>query len=201
MRLGITRKKHRIVFVPIVFVLIFVGALIKLEPAFISYLDADANNLVTEAINKSVEQAFNGYNCSKLYILSEGAFSVNTAEVNKLKSDITLRLQDMLKTSSVAHIPIGSAAGFYLLNGIGPKIPVKITPLALVNTDFQNSFTSEGINFVKHSLYLHISVRVNYSGFLLYKNDLITAKVPVLEYVTSGDVPEYYGGGVDFSAE
>ena len=194
MRMGMTRRKrHRWLCIPFAMLVAAALLVIKLEPAFVMYLDADANTLVTTAINKSVAEVFESYDSSGLYHNENDAFSVNTAEVNKLKAKITLRLQEMFNKESIVKIPIGSATGFYLFNGSGPSIPVKITPLALVNSDIEDEFTSEGINFVKHSMYMNISVSVNYSGFLIYKNSTVTARVPILEHISSGNVPQYYG--------
>lgn len=201
MRMGMTKKRHRCFFLPIIFIVLLVCMLIKLEPAFMVYLDSNANTIVTTAVNQGAAQVFERYKTDELYTEKGEAFSVNTAEVNALKSDITLKIQDMLNKESVIYVPLASAMGIYFLNSIGPKIPVKVTPVTLVSSDFEEDFSSEGINFVKHSFYMTVSIEVNYSGFLLYKNSVMTAKIPILEHISSGNVPNYYGGNIGITAK
>ena len=73
--------------------------------------------------------------------------------LNALKSDFTTELQEKLRdTKNTIKIPLGSMSGFYLLNGVGPPITVKILPISQVRTDFEDKFEGQGINYVKHSI-------------------------------------------------
>ena len=64
----------------------------------------------------------------------------------------------------------------------------------MITADFENSFESAGINFIKHTMYITVSVAVNYRGFVLNEQETITTRIPVIENVTSGSVSDYYGG-------
>lgn len=200
--MGMSKKKRCRLWIPIVMIAATgVFLILKLEPAFVKYLDANANTLITNAVNQGAAEVFEEYRTNDLYFENEESFSINAAEVNALKSEITLKIQGMLNDESSVSVPLGSATGIYLLNSLGPPIPVRLKPISLVSSDFEENFSSAGINFVKHSLYITVSVEVNYSGFLLYKNSIITAKIPVIEHITSGEVPKYYGMNTGIALE
>ena len=199
MRMGMSggRLGRRIAVSAVICVLLYI-LMIRLQPAFIELAHESANNIVTEEINKAVAESFKNRSTDLFCRTESGSYLSDVSEMNLLKSDILCALQTALSEDGgkTVAIPIGSASGFYLLNGMGPKIPVKISPSNTIKADFENTFESAGINFVKHTVYINISVTVNYRGFILNEQETITAKIPVMENVASDNVPSYYGSGI-----
>ncbi len=196
MRMGMKRRRRKIWFIilPLIIASMYFTAL-RLEPSFVALARAEANKIINSAVNEQIADTFSVYTSDMLYTKTDDAFISDTAAINTLKADIINGLYDRLAENGgkIIKIPLGSASGLYLLNGLGPDIPVKISPARSVSADFEDSFESAGINFVKHTLYLTISVDVNYRGFALNEHETVTACIPVTESVKSGSVPDYYG--------
>lgn len=180
---------------------IMVFAFKRMQPVFEVEIEYYANRLVTGAVNDAVTEVLenDGYSSfSKMEQNGEKrvtAVETDTAKINRIRFAITKSLRERLDggAGETVHIPLGSLSGFYVLNGIGPEIPVKISPVSMISTDFTEDFKSAGINQVKHSLSLNVGVTVEYTGFLMKNRKTINTQVPVIETVISGDVPQYYG--------
>lgn len=206
MRLGI-RKRHsgRPTFILVaVLVLLFALSVItakRLQPVFVSKAHSYANTMVTDIIEKAVNEVLSSGDYSKSASISDegGVTSIeaDTVKINKLKSELTVKIQKDVaeQCSGKIYIPLGSASGLYLLSGTGPKIPVSVYPAATVNTNYDESFKSVGINQVKHSIYINVDVEMHYAGYMLDECETINTDVPVLETVIVGGVPNYYGSG------
>lgn len=204
MRLGM-RKRHngKITFVLVVTLLaLFALSAVtakRLQPAFVAQAHSYANTMVTYAIEETVSEVLSKGDYSKsASIISESGVSAveaDTVKINKLKSELTSKIQDDVVEKCVGkvYVPLGSALGFYLLSGVGPKIPVSISPAAIVNTNYIESFESVGINQVKHSVSINVDVQMRYAGYMLDECETINTDVPVIETVIVGTVPNYYG--------
>lgn len=198
MRVGICRKKYHIktfLFFTMIFIL-FLGFFIvkRLEPAFVEASLSYGNEVVLDIINNTAFEVFEKYNINNIQTDTNGLITTDTSKLNKIKSDLTTTIQEKLrKTDNIIKIPLGTISGFYLLNGIGPDVAVKIFPLSTVKTDFEDKFVGEGINYVKHSIYINVSVEMLYKGFLLHSSSVVTTQVPVIENINSGNVPQFYG--------
>ncbi len=198
MRVGLCRKKYHIktfLFFIMIFIL-FMGVFIlkRLEPAFIETSQSYGNEVVLDIINNTAFEVFEKYNINNIQTGTNGLITTDTSKLNKIKSDFTTTIQEKLrKTENIIKIPLGTVSGFYLLNGIGPDVTVKIFPLSRVRTNFEDKFIGEGINYVKHSIYINVSVDMLYKGFLLHSSSTVTTQVPVIENINSGKVPQYYG--------
>ncbi len=198
MRVGLCRRRYKArVIVTVVFIFLFIllcFILKRLEPAFVEYAQSYGNEVVVDIINNTAYEVFDKYNICSIQKDNNGLITTDTSVLNKLKSDFTTVIQQKLReTDNIIKMPLGSISGFYLLNGIGPLITVRILPLSAVKTNFENKFVSEGINYVKHSIYINVSVDILYKGFLLNSSNVISTQVPVIENINSGSVPQYYG--------
>ena len=81
-------------------------------------------------------------------------------------------------------------------------MPVKIYPISCVGTDVHETFTSCGINQVRHSIYLKAQIDIGYSGYMFDTTETVTVNVPITDTVIVGEVPQYYGmGDMDMEPE
>lgn len=209
MRLGLSYSRRRkirgvIAFFTVSSVIIFFFVVVcKLQPAFLEYARVYSNNIANSVVNDSINEIFSKEEYKNLAKIIENsgnsikAIETDTAKINKLKANITQSIQNNIdnRKSDTVYVPLGSATNFYFLAGLGPKIPIKIYPVSIVNTDFNDEFESVGINQVKHKLYLDVSIQMSFVGFTYSKAETVNTSTLLTETIIVGDTPEYYGNG------
>lgn len=216
MRLGLSRTRNRsLKGVGIFFTLFFLIFLIwliftKLQPSFIEYAKVYSNNIANEVVNSAVDDVFVKEEYQSLAKIMENssenikAIETDTAKINRLKSAIIQSMQKNIDShkSDTVYVPLGSCSNLYFLAGLGPKVPIRIYPVSIVNADFKESFDSVGINQVKHKLYLDVSMKMSFVGMMLAQSDTVETSVLLNETIIVGDTPTYYGnGGMTASVE
>lgn len=216
MRLGLSRTKNRsLKGVGIFFTLFFLIFLIwliftKLQPSFIEYAKVYSNNIANEVVNSAVDDVFVKEEYQSLAKIMENssenikAIETDTAKINRLKSAIMQSMQKNIDShkSDTVYVPLGSCSNLYFLAGLGPKVPIRIYPVSIVNADFKESFDSVGINQVKHKLYLDVSMKMSFVGMMFAQSDTVETSVLLNETIIVGDTPTYYGnGGMTASVE
>lgn len=216
MRLGLSRTRNRnLKGVGIFFTLFFLILLIllvfaKLQPSFIEYAKVYSNNIANEVVNSAIDDVFVKDEYQSLAKIMENssknikAIETDTSKVNRLKSALIQSMQKNinLHKSDTVYVPLGSCSNLYFLAGLGPKVPIRIYPVSIVNADFKESFDSVGINQVKHKLYLDVSMKMSFVGILFAQADTVETSVLLNETIIVGDTPTYYGsGGMTASVE
>ena len=216
MRLGLSRTRNRsLKGVGIFFTLFFLIFLIwliftKLQPSFIEYAKVYSNNIANEVVNSAVDDVFVKEEYQSLAKIMENssenikAIETDTAKINRLKSAIIQSMQKNIDShkSDTVYVPLGSCSNLYFLAGLGPKVPIRIYPVSIVNADFKESFDSVGINQVKHNLYLDVSMKMSFVGMMFAQSDTVETSVLLNETIIVGDTPTYYGnGGMTASVE
>lgn len=216
MRLGLSRTRNRsLKGVGIFFTLFFLIFLIwliftKLQPSFIEYAKVYSNNIANEVVNSAVDDVFVKEEYQSLAKIMENssenikAIETDTAKINRLKSAIIQSMQKNIDShkSDTVYVPLGSCSNLYFLAGLGPKVPIRIHPVSIVNADFKESFDSVGINQVKHKLYLDVSMKMSFVGMMFAQSDTVETSVLLNETIIVGDTPTYYGnGGMTASVE
>lgn len=213
MRMGLRVRyiKRKLVFIVFVICIIsLAGFVLKcLEPAYNSRIEEYANLMINEIVNNTVNEVFADGDYSSFASLEKNnnntitAIEADTAKINRLKSQLLAGIQNNMKSceAQTVTLPLFSASNFHVLSGMGPDIPVRIAPLAVVNSDFDESFDSAGINQVRHRLTLKISASVSCTGFLFSKTETVETEIPILETIISGEIPNYYGGNIGIIGE
>lgn len=216
MRLGLSRTRNRsLKGVGIFFTLFFLIFLIwliftQLQPFFIEYAKVYSNNIANEVVNSAVDDVFVKEEYQSLAKIMENssenikAIETDTAKINRLKSAIMQSMQKNIDShkSDTVYVPLGSCSNLYFLAGLGPKVPIRIYPVSIVNADFKESFDSVGINQVKHKLYLDVSMKMSFVGMMFAQSDTVETSVLLNETIIVGDTPTYYGnGGMTASVE
>ena len=209
MRLGLSRTRNRsLKGVGIFFTLFFLIFLIwliftKLQPSFIEYAKVYSNNIANEVVNSAVDDVFVKEEYQSLAKIMENssenikAIETDTSNFNRLKSAIIQSMQKNIDShkSDTVYVPLGSCSNLYFLAGLGPKVPIRIYPVSIVNADFKESFDSVGINQVKHKLYLDVSMKMSFVGMMFAQSDTVETSVLLNETIIVGDTPTYYGNG------
>ena len=215
MRLGLSRTRNRSskgvgIFFTLFFLIFLIWLIFtKLQPSFIEYAKVYSNNIANEVVNSAVDDVFVKEEYQSLAKIMENssenikAIETDTAKINRLKSAIIQSMQKNIDShkSDTVYVPLGSCSNLYFA-GLGPKVPIRIYPVSIVNADFKESFDSVGINQVKHKLYLDVSMKMSFVGMMFAQSDTVETSVLLNETIIVGDTPTYYGnGGMTASVE
>lgn len=213
MRLGIGKRHSRKRFILyfllcLLMIAFFVHKILKrAEPVFIAQSSNYSNTAFTDIVNKCVINAAQQDSFKDFYeIVPNGNGNVSllradSSKINKVMSNLLIDIQNSLNADYPAklYIPLGSLTDYYLLSSYGPLIPIKIIPISVVNSSYEEEFKSVGINQVRHKIYLKLSLDMLYKGYLLHETERIEMTVPISDTLISGEVPEYYGNEWDIS--
>ena len=203
MRLGMRGHSRWKIIMPCFFILACIATHIVLkraEPVFVAQCSNYSNTAFTDIVNRCVaDMARSGE--MRGFFINEGAginsVETDTAQINFVRSQLLINVQDALNADypTDVKIPMGSLSGFKLLTYYGPELSVKIFPISVVNGELEESFEAKGINQVRHSVSMRITVEMRYVGYAINETELIETTVPIAESLICGDVPKYYGGG------
>lgn len=195
------KKRHpaRLWILTAVLVLIVLFFEMRLKPVTASVAVIHAQSIATAVINRSVSEilAESGIQTEQLetvtYSQENTVTSVqsDTVLVNRLKNDITLRIQENLAgiQNYQANIPIGTIIGGEILSGMGPSVPLMISLSGNVYSDFASTFEQGGINQTVHKLTLNVSAEVNIIMPMNAVSTTVQTSVLIGETVIVGNVP------------
>lgn len=102
---------------------------------------------------------------------------------------------DLLSKKIICEIPFGLTTGSSLLSNIGPKIPVKISLVGDVSTNFSTEIVEYGINNVLLKVIVNISVTTKVILPITSEDLTINANIPIGMKVIQGKIPNYYLNG------
>lgn len=120
--------------------------------------------------------------------------NMNVINVNKVSSEIAIKLQEKLNESDENQIKIsmGSLTGNKILAGRGPKIHVKLELMGNVQTSIKSEIKEVGINQSLHKIYLSINSQMSIISPYKDTDEEITTEVLLAESVIIGKIPETY---------
>lgn len=198
-------KKINIIFFTILVLSVLIGSFIyidkSLRPTITVLAETKALELANRSINKAVAEIvkdkidYSDLITTKLD--SKGKITLmqsNTIMMNKIASDIALKIQEELKQvkTTTSYIPIGTALKSPILAKYGPQLKVSIEPIGTVSVDFKTDFESSGINQTRHRIYLEANTQVKVVIPLTTSTKEVKAQIPISETVIIGDVPNSY---------
>lgn len=193
-----TCKKRIFIFL-IILTLLIVFFEIRLKPVVEGVACVQAQSLSTLLINRTVTDILEetAITCEDLESISKdnngmiSAINTNTVMINKLKSIISVRIQEQLSEVRNRRVDIafGTILGSKLFNGCGPSIPLYISLSGNVNSDFESTFESGGVNQTVHKLSVKISADINIIMPMTTLSTSVETSVLVGETVIVGSVP------------
>lgn len=174
----------------------------QMRPILTSLATTQVSNMVNRIVSEAVDEAIDSGNITYSDLITfekdnEGRITAiysNMAAFNRLQSnilDIILARIDQVSARELS-IPVGSLSGSVLLAGRGPRISVRMESVGSSSANFENEFTSAGINQTKHQIVLNIDVAVSIllPGFSTATT--VSNSVTVAETVIVGSVPDTY---------
>lgn len=181
---------------------VVIFATTQMRPILVSLATTRVSNMVNRIVSEAVDEAIDSGNITYSDLITfekdnEGRITAiysNMAAFNRLQSnilDIILARIDQVSARELS-IPVGSLSGSVLLAGRGPRISVRMESVGSSSANFENEFTSAGINQTKHQIVLNIDVAVSIllPGFSTATT--VSNAVTVAETVIVGSVPDTY---------
>lgn len=102
---------------------------------------------------------------------------------------------DLLSKKIICEIPFGLVTGSNLLANVGPKIPVKISLVGDVSTNFSTEVVEYGINNALLKVMINIKVTTKVILPISSEELTINANIPIGMKVIQGKIPNYYLNG------
>lgn len=190
------------------FILVFIGSFyivdFKIRPTLGHLAEAKARQIATRAINEAVRSNISpNIRYQNLIILNfdkEGKVAFmqpNTSEINRISAEATLAVQNRVKDlpQQVIKIPMGQILGLKMLSGMGPELSVKVQPIGIVTSYIEDSFDVAGINQIRHRIFVTVTATVKMVVPFVNRQVRISSKVPLVEAIVMGEVPNIYVGG------
>lgn len=185
-------------FVTALFILWIVGMRSIIDTISINQLEY----LVTNIINNSVYDCMDkgDYRFENLVHAdknSSGAISAMNIDpymANRMKSQIAAEITDRVNgiSNDDLDITIGELIGYCGLGSWGPRLPLTVTPNGNVYIDFSQEFQSCGINQVKNTVMVDVTVEVSAMMPFFKNSSTVHSSVIVADGVIVGEVPQTY---------
>ncbi|MBR3145733.1 MAG: sporulation protein YunB [Bacilli bacterium] len=182
----------------------------------IPYINVEAERLVTNVVNKVVNEEMKKINMSKSLVSGD---SYNSAIINEIEGKIDKRIQDELididdgiiedyfipqrvkkgrfkkiKNGILCDISIGSIRGSTLFANIGPTIPIKLLFSSGVNSNIDVDINEYGINNAIIKTYFNVEIREQITMPISSKRRKISIRKVIAVDIIKGKIPDYYTG-------
>lgn len=173
------------------------------ERLILTQVDNQASDAINAAIAEQVASGAVDYD-RIVSVIKTGEVTTlraDTAEINRLKTDVLERVDARLSQLSVEElgVPLGSVVLPELLSSRGPKIPVRVLAVRTSDAEFRNDFSSAGINQTLHRIMIDIHVTVTVLTLGGTREIDVETSVAAAETVIVGEVPTTYFGMEDIS--
>lgn len=198
-------KDKKLKFVKIMTILIIAilvaNVIIKAMNPIIDTLCRDkAKSIATMISNEKATKVMANYEYEDIMTINRDSnnnitmIKANVITINKIISDVALEIQKALneQRDEDLYVRLGSFSGTKFLSGSGPKIPMKITTVGNVITDFKSEFSSAGINQTLHRVYLQVDCTVVIVTPYESIEETISNQVILIENIIVGTVPSTY---------
>lgn len=193
-------KTLKIIFILIIAIL-FANAIINAINPVIDTLCRDkAKSIATNISNEKATEVMENYEYEDLMTIYRDnndnitMIKANVIPINKIISDVAVKIQNALneEESQDLYVRLGSFTGTKILSGSGPKIPMKISTVGNVITDFRSEFSAAGINQTLHRVYLQVDCTVLIVTPYDSIQETISNQVILIENIIVGTVPNTY---------
>ena len=158
------------------------------------------NGMITTEVNRVAEEVMSEHGGQSITEEEKDesgrVLSVSTdyVIVNRIKSALAIQIQKYLDEIDVVEttIPAGMLISDTMLTGFGIQIPIHVFATNAISVEFEDEFTSAGINQTRHHLMASITVPARVAGVVTYEETVIVTQVPIAETILVGEVPQTY---------
>lgn len=193
-------KIKKIVIILIITSICSVSIIKAISPVFNKLCEDKAKAIATLICNQQSSKCIQNYNYSDFVIVHMDKnqnikmLEANMVNLNIVISEIAEKIQEEInrKQGEDIYISAGSFTGINLLAGRGPKIPIRISTIGNVKTEFKSEFINKGVNQILHRLYLEIDCEISILTPFNTINETINNQFIIAENVIVGNVPSTY---------
>lgn len=158
-------------------------------------MKSEAIKVINEETMRVYEENFNYDDVMKIEKDSEGNITMiraDTIKQNKLTTEIVLGCNEQLQNLGEigTKVPIGYMTNNIFFYRLGPKINVKMEQIGNINTSYDATFESAGINQVRHKIYLNIDAKMRLIVPFASKDIELSCEIPVSETIIVGKIPD-----------
>lgn len=158
-------------------------------------LKSEANQVISEETMRVYRENFEYDDIMKVEKDSEGNITMirsDTIKQNQLTAEVVLACNEKLQNLGElgTEVPLGYITNNVLFYNMGPKINVTMQQIGNINTSYDSTFESAGINQVRHKIYLNIEVKMRLIVPLASKDIDVACEIPVAETIIVGKIPE-----------
>lgn len=187
------------VFIGVGTALLFIAQLnARLHPILLELALAQTSNHLTRVIDETAaNQAVSYADLVTLEYSSNGdivALTSNMTQANILRAqllDTALGALDGLELMEM-DVPLGTILDWDLFSGLGPNVNVRVLYTGTASAEFENSFSSAGINQTCHQIFFRVESDIVVLLPGKQYHTTVSSKICVAETVIVGKVPETY---------
>ena len=213
-------KKIFILFLLIIIISIFIITILqkKVMPTYLNYAEGEMESLIVSIINKSVSETFaNEFKEQELFLIKKDETKTIIVDfdpiiLNKIMGTISNNIYDLLKKISakdrevleeyhvdenIFYIPTGVIFNSLLLSNLGPKIPIKMELVSMVNPTIETKVSEYGINNSLVEIFIRVISHVRMILPTISKTIEVSVLVPISVSIIQGNIPEYYFGSLN----
>ena len=127
-------------------------------------------------------------------LIVKTVFDVLKSRMNELAVSVALRAQSALETRDSASIavPLGAALKAPFFSSLGPRVPVRLSPVGSVSAAFATEFEAAGINQTRHKIWLEMRAVVRLVLPTGAKAVDVQTQILIAESIIVGDVPDSF---------
>lgn len=168
------RRRGTVIFkITCVLIIILISVLLidaKLRPAIYDLAALEAYAISSKTVNTAVEKALaeNAPDYSELVDINFSSnntitgITTDIVKMNLFKSQVTRAIDEAFNEHNKTDVTVslGTASDITLFSGWGPYIDVTVGYSSSTQSDFENVFSSAGINQTQHSVMLNVATTV-----------------------------------------
>jgi len=157
---------------------------------------AIVNDVINDSLLKTIYQfdlvSEDFYNLTSDEAGQLSSLSVDTILVSRVASLLAADISNSLSIDSPKPIavPVGMLTGVPIFAAIGPDFSINIIPTGEARVEYETSFTSAGINQINFQVWLNVTTTMRITIPLQEETVPITRRVPLVNTVFAGTVPE-----------
>ena len=159
---------------------------------------AKAYAIAVETMNEAVRESLQSGAAYEdlITVRTDGAgritmLAANTARMNELAVSVALRAQPTGDSASIA-VPLGAALKAPFFSSLGPRVPVRLSPVGSVSAAFATEFEAAGINQTRHKIWLEMRAVVRLVLPTGAKAVDVQTQILIAESIIVGDVPDSF---------
>lgn len=208
---GICFRKWVIVLPVLVFVCYVLGVISRnVSYYYLNYSEKKAKDVIDVAMESGLSsESLNILKDRDLYKVTRNSsneiimIDYDSYLVNLFLRDVSNNISNALRDEEgdvSFYVPLGSVFKNPIINGKGPKIPVRMELLGSVTTNIETKVTEYGINNSLIEMSICVVVKEKVVLPVISNTIKVENSYPISYKVITGKVPVYYGKGISKSS-